>query len=114
MKKVAALTFNEGYVSSVSSAIACPLCGDFYMHQGAVEVFSREHEDAPSKSFVVGSTISHGSGDPNPSGRRNGLLIEFECEPCHMYEDSEYQGRPLKLAIYQHKGATFIEWHIDE
>jgi len=37
----------------------------------------------------------------NPSKRRDGIRIAFECEAC---------GPVQPLVIYQHKGETFVEW----
>lgn len=81
----------------------CPDCGDSYLHHNAVEVFHRPGEDAPS----IGIGVERGRTDAasprrNPSPRRGGLLIWFDCEGC---------GRDdLVLEIYQHKGETFWNW----
>ena len=37
----------------------------------------------------------------NPSNRRDGMAVQFYCETC--------PSRP-KLAIYQHKGTTYVGW----
>lgn len=48
----------------------------------------------------------------NPSSRRQGLSIEFECEMCHgdMDDGKKNTLPPFQLAILQHKGNTYIEW----
>ena len=115
MKKLPVKYQRDESIPVDTAALECPVCNSLHMHQGAVEVFARKQEDDPSESFVVdGLTIKHGSGYHNPSGRRNGLYINFECEECHLYEDSHYRGFPFKLAIYQHKGITYSEWHIPD
>jgi transcription elongation factor Elf1 len=85
--------------------LRCPRCGGDYLHQGRVEVFHRKVEDGPWRGITVdrGVPIADCSA-PNPSERRQGLLIYFECEFCDL-ESSD-----LPLAIYQHKGRTFVEW----
>jgi len=90
------------------SILHCPFCGFSYLHHGGVEVFNREFEDSEkgSHTYVSGNggiTYSHlGPMVPgNPSPRRDGVLIRFTCEAC---DD------PLVLAIYQHKGQTYVEW----
>ena len=91
-------------------ALACPLCGERYLHQGAIEVFHRRKEDAdPVVTVVVDGcaidvTGTPGAGVRNPSSRRQGLLIQFDCEHCHLLQSG------IVLAIWQHKGRTFIEW----
>jgi hypothetical protein len=39
----------------------------------------------------------------NPSVKRDGIVINFNCEHC----DNEAK---LRLAIVQHKGQTFFYW----
>jgi hypothetical protein len=49
-------------------------------------------------------------GEPknNPSDRRDGIVITFWCEQCHGESgpDTNY----LRLAVIQHKGATYLRW----
>jgi hypothetical protein len=93
-------------------ALACPSCGETYLHQGTVEFFFRAAEDAPSKVLVAKSdgTIATTSPNPNPSSRRQGLLIHFQCEYCHITEGGDWSEKTAILEIYQHKGQTFMEW----
>jgi hypothetical protein len=114
----------------------CPTCGEYHTHQGKVQVFNRCGEDAEhglnitieGRVYDVKSTM-----DGNPSSRRQGLIIEFQCENCHddildgYEEDYEFQSsdipfverkilyeyrkrvaRPYhRYMIYQHKGTTY-------
>lgn len=60
-------------------------------------------------TVVTGNTVAASSDLPmkeSPSIRRNGLRIEMACEGCgDLITD---------LAIYQHKGTTYITWMYDE
>ena len=115
----------------LAAALLCPFCLHDYLHQLHVEIFSRPlGEDGESECVVVhGASANREAGTYNPSGRRDGLLIYFWCEGCSAgwppidqisydlreeysktgYFDKEYH-LPLALAIYQHKGRTYIEW----
>lgn len=81
------------------------VCGNANLHQEQVKVYWREGEDS-NLGRCVSSTkqkteqFEHQSGNPSP--RRDGLLIRFSCEHC--FAEPE-------LAIYQHKGATYMKWH---
>jgi hypothetical protein len=92
--------------------IYCPRCGEANLHQGTVTVFNRLEEDGAveitrilpdgrGQRWMATTTGSVAAEHGNPSARRNGLVIEFECEHCV---------EPVKLQIWQHKGATFVEW----
>jgi hypothetical protein len=94
------------------SVLDCPLCGESLLHQRDVTVFTRAHEDGP----VTRSSIpSNGDlpfdcvrGNPapdNPSDRRQGLRIAFECEQC---------ADKLSLCIAQRKGETLIWWDLPD
>lgn len=91
--------------------LLCPHCGDQYIHQINVEIFSCT-EDAPNGDHwnIPITDMSYSSGKPfkhddrlvgNPSARRSGLKIQFACECC---------GRDSYLNIAQHKGTTEISW----
>ena len=85
--------------------LPCPQCGGWHLHQERVEVFTREHDDAPSQVIVVDdSKISIKLVNENPSSRREGLLIFFSCEECR------FGHKGAALAIYQHKGNTYVNW----
>jgi len=90
--------------------LSCPHCGSDYMHHTMVEVYNRT-EDADWDRISV-STCDEMSGNNkyelsidqqgvNPSPRRSGVRMVFNCEQCEKLS---------KLIIYQHKGQTFMEW----
>lgn len=88
-----------------NDGLVCPSCAGENLHQVEVSVFWRDSEDSHNGTYVSTSTNRIDKDiDPNrnPSSRRDGLLVKFRCECCTA--DPE-------LAIYQHKGTTFIEWH---
>lgn len=95
-------------VSLDAEILKCPHCEELYLHHGDVSVFNR-HEDAEMvmATHVIGSpqstmtSLVKNNDSQNPSSRRHGMVIEFECEICH--------SRP-KLTISQHKGHTIMEW----
>ena len=85
------------------SELLC-VCGSNNLHQESVKVFWRESEDSSQGTFFEskGNYFNkHINPNDNPSNRRDGLLIRFSCECC----SSEPE-----LAIYQHKGTTYVEW----
>ena len=110
------------YNNTMGSELACPTCSEAYLHQRNVTVFQRYEDEATTVVMQQNENDMHvttfPSGDTcNPSPRRHGLLIEFECEMCHYsHEDSEGDVMPKeplhRLAIYQHKGTTYLEWQL--
>lgn len=88
-------------------ALVCPVCSNTYLHQTDVAVFGRHEDEDQVKVVTVTESGAHeaeiaNSLSLNPSPRRHGVRISFWCEHC---EDTVPD-----LAIYQHKGETFIEW----
>lgn len=86
--------------------LICPRCAAAYLHSGRVTVYDRgEDEKVTSVSIVgCGLTATHlmASRDAgNPSMRRHGIAIAFECEGCE---------GPLELTFAQHKGTTYLAW----
>jgi len=88
-------------------------CGSEYLHQGNITVFERG-EDGDTTTVIAqdGKTVQ-ASDFPdrdtcNPSPRRHGLILEFDCEECGSW--GEKPGVTQRLAIFQHKGCTFMEW----
>lgn len=84
--------------------LECPACGGGNLHQCKVTTFWR-NEDAELGRKVISSTadtIETKDMQSNPSPRRSGILIMFECETC--YAEPE-------MSIIQHKGSTYIGWH---
>lgn len=89
--------------------LVCPLCGGTYLHQGRVEVFERPEEDAQTGTHIAvtghTTTVTHNAPmTANPSSRRHGMLIAFDCENCTTGTS------PFVLAIVQHKGNTYTFW----
>lgn len=85
----------------------CPYCGGNNLHQSDVTVFSRD-EDAQKvrvTHVMEDGTITSASVPSeqanNPSSRRHGMQLYFWCESC--------EEKPV-MAIFQHKGVTFIGW----
>lgn len=87
--------------------LTCPSCNGSYLHHGKVSIFWRKSEDSDEHEYVKsdheGTTTSKHplSAIDNPSSRRSGMTIDFSCEIC----DAE-----PRLAIYQHKGTTYVKW----
>lgn len=82
--------------------LRCPGCGLTNLHQMQVDVFERDedqggiHVSVRRGSAAVDQNLAH-----NPSSRRQGLRIMFECEHC---VEERF------LLISQHKGTTFVGW----
>ena len=83
------------------STLHCPSCDGFYLHQGKVEIFNRS-EDAETGTHVtaMGDDVQISRDlTGNPSSRRHGLTIHFDCENC---------SATVLMHVYQHKGNTFV------
>lgn len=83
--------------------LECPGCTNCNLHQKKVSTFWRV-EDAERGIRVVSQfvhTLVDKEMHGNPSPRRDGILIDFECEHC----DAE-----PRLSIFQHKGTTIVKW----
>jgi hypothetical protein len=90
--------------------LQCPRCDSLYLHQGRVTVFDREEgaELTPVTTVAGGLAATHlrpSSEVGNPSGRRHGLAIAFDCEGC---------GGDLELTLAQEKGVTEVVWRFAE
>ena len=84
-----------------SCLLACPKCGREEVHPKVVKVWMRgEDEATPGMAIVSGGSMVPISNEENPSPRREGVIIAFECEA----------GCLFGLRIWQHKGPTLIEW----
>jgi hypothetical protein len=88
--------------------LVCPECGEEYLHQRRVTVWDRL-EDAPmvretTVSVAVSTMMADSHLTANPSERRQGMSIFFECETCLEGEEMH------ELCIAQHKGSTFVFW----
>lgn len=91
-----------------TASLVCPSCDSEYLHQYKVTVFNRsEDADLTSVTTVVGGLaathLQPSEGCRNPSSRRQGVAIEFNCEGCR---------NRIELTLAQHKGATHIGWRV--
>lgn len=73
-------------VSTVQQLV-CPRCGDDYIHQRRVRVFDRPEDAKDTLVVTVGGAtglldVTRRKAPDNPSARRDGLTIQFWCEPC--------------------------------
>lgn len=91
--------YNVGY----GSELLCPACGGNYLRHGRIHVYDRSEDSRTGVHVTVsGSAVNMNSDmSGNPSGRREGLLIEFFCEQC--------EAQPV-LQIAQHKGLTLVDF----
>lgn len=94
-----------------TSHLLCPHCGEGYLHQGIVEVYNRPEDSDTVRCSIVGeenifSAMVDNNTSNNPSSRRSGMLIHFDCEYC--------DGLDLKLNIAQHKGFTLMHWEYND
>ena len=84
--------------------LECPYCHCLYLHQGRVEVFNRSMEDSAEGLHVTiegQEIVTNRRMHRNPSSRRQGLIINFECEEC----DAK-----ILMLISQHKGNTWVNY----
>lgn len=101
-------TFNTDTTGKPS--LECPDCGEPWLHQSGVEVYVRHSEDderghGVSVDYSGDVTVSEDASSGNPSGRRDGIKIQFECEQC------DGAGEPSnELVVAQHKGNEFVYW----
>lgn len=98
------------------NTLLCPVCSGGYLHHQGARVYSREedHTDVrvtTASGDEVSSSIKLNEVSGNPSPRRGGIDIAFWCETCHGVE--EYSGY-YYLQIIQHKGMTYLDWHLPE
>lgn len=84
----------------------CPHCGQANMHHRGVVMYDREEDaEITMRTRIVRGMVQSvpvpSAGSGNPSDRRDGLAILFECEQC---------GRLSELTFAQHKGDTHVAW----
>ena len=89
--------------SSQETVLECPSCGSDYLHQKQTDIYERrEDEESGLHVRVEGKQATTDANmEGNPSGRRNGLTIQFWCEGC--------RANPV-MSIYQHKGNTYVDF----
>lgn len=97
-------------LSTNLSQLMCPNCNEGYLHQGAIEVYDRAEDAERVRCTVVeGSNIFSQTilnrESNNPSTRRTGIVLHFDCEYC---TDTDF-----KLRIAQHKGFTLMDWEYE-
>jgi hypothetical protein len=101
----------------LGDALLCPKCNGDYLHHDNIAVFNRrEDAEMVRKTAIEGGLVSVASVENktsgNPSGRRDGLSIDFWCETCGDAESDEVIREYKRLHILQHKGNTFLRWEI--
>jgi hypothetical protein len=105
-EKFTAVIHSGNGLTDYADALRCPNCGANYLHHDVVTVYDRG-EDAP---LTTVTKIDSGEVERrkvlsqwtrNPSARRSGLAIRFQCEGCEATSE---------LTIEQHKGCTFLTW----
>jgi rubredoxin len=101
------------FSSDYENNLQCPSCGYHFLHHREVLINDRTEDSEEGKSLWVGGIGDMNSNSLqikyleastmiyNPSPRRSGIAIEFDCECC--------SAKPI-LGIYQHKGSTLVEW----
>ena len=109
------------HANGLGTELLCPTCSGNNLHQRNVTIFE-PHWDGRTIVMQQTEHDMHVTPFPsrdtcNPSLGQQGILIEMECESCHYsYEDSEGDAMPKeplhRLAIYQHKGTTYVEWQL--
>jgi hypothetical protein len=82
-----------------------------------VTVFHRiEDDEMITQTVVTGPTATveavPSSRTTNPSSRRDGIEIEFQCELCY-WKNSDFANQRMFLRIAQHKEKTLLEWRFE-
>jgi hypothetical protein len=99
--------------SGLGPGLVCPRCLSAYLHSGEVRVYSRGEDDDETAVTTVRAGLSathiRPSSAANPSIRRQGIVVVFECEGC----TDPHHDDPIELTISQHKGNTFLAWRYD-
>lgn len=94
------------------AALECPNCGGLNLHQVKIEVFDRSEDEYGAHIRTVagnGRTVTDRDMTMNPSARRDGLRIHFDCE-SGMSEHAKKSTCAPVLNVYQHKGTTYVRW----
>lgn len=98
-------------VKIVDGELMCPFCDGNYLHQGKTTAYQRDEDrETCVRTVVQGFSTevdSFASNSGNPSSRRHGLTIEFDCEFSGSHPKPDV---PVVLCIAQHKGNTRVFW----
>lgn len=100
-------------VINEDDVLSCPKCKGDNLHHKKVEVYMRDDEDQPGTLTIcdpVDKSVVVKRFAELTATRRDMILINFECEDCHM-EPSQSEGTssakaaaaPMGLEITQHK-----------
>lgn len=84
----------------MTGVLRCQHCGFDHLCHKKVEVFERTEDAGGLHVTVNGDVLIDTNMNGNPSSRRHGLSVHFECESC----DGE-----TTLSISQHKGTTYLD-----
>jgi len=115
--------FTNSSIKVTDDCLVCPSCDIDNLHQKTVEVYQchEDHDGICTVAELMETKITHipRHYPLNPSSRRNGLRIFFECEHCHNehngYDENGdelfVETPPLfELTIAQHKGNTHMQF----
>jgi len=104
--------FEEHTLDGVKSVLRCPSCGGGNLHHDGVNIYFRKEDEGKTTVKSIGipdctfthqeemfSTDRNDFNNKNPSLRRNGIRILFNCEHCYDH---------VELCIAQHKGLTLM------
>ena len=99
-------------------SLCCPHCRGDRLHHGRVTVFHRiEDDEMITQTVVTGPTATveavPNSRTTNPSSRRDGIEIEFQCDLCHREKKSHPPNQRMFLRIARHKERTLLEWRFE-
>lgn len=107
------------YDAGGSADLLCPRCGADNLHHVGVVMYERGEDDpdvlrvtqtlkryGEERVTTAASEIVPSDRSGNPSSRRSGLAVQFECEQCGGGTDEDR----IELTIGQHKGSTEIGW----
>jgi hypothetical protein len=83
--------------------LTCPTCGCAGTHQFAATAYWRDADESAhgivATSARKSGWLARGDMEHNPSLRRDGVVIAFECEGCQ---------HAFALVIVQHKGTSYV------
>ena len=101
-----------------ATSLRCPQCRGDRLHHGRVTVFHRiEDDEMITQTVVTGPSATveavSNSRTTDPSSRRDGIEIEFQCELCHREKKSDLADQRMFLRIARHMGKTVLEWRFE-